>query len=924
MNRSGDEIPNNDDSSEEEVLAHLLNLPPFDTNTNETALVPAPQTDFITQTAQLPGQNIDEAPLFLNIPADVILIILRHLPLLADLRHFSWLNRYGHRLASVVRIERFRAILANSLLWRYLPVMARDQQEAVGVPFIEYYALGANVIIPPEKRQLYLSLSSFWTTLAGSRRCPNNWNGILINDWTDLQAMAKSIIRHLPPDLSVLPTNFHQFMNLCAPNYSPEEELALYQRYHALESLMSTLMLFLRMASIKWHNQLHQNQQIDWITILINPLHSCWLTGFGLIALDSYVPGIFSGLVREALRIFQRDQTEETKDQRQLAEHRLKGIECLLGRLEKADLLTYISPEDNREGQSVPDDPVDRQAYYDNKHADRKRRLFIDAIDANYEFLMGKLSEAVLFRIERSDYKRASLEKFRVIPRILNSRFLLSQFSKEGIAKILCLVTMNEKNDLINDHPVLHPFLTFDVLEAWMIEAKPNTFGYAKIILSQKELLAKMDNAQVVSIAQYLGTERFGALLNSPVFRERLDHDKATNDRGINNLLMQLAQLPEWSFDFVIATNPYTASLLTHDEIITLFKMENSIAYGELVKHESVLKKLDSAELLGLIDIHPTTSFHIASHHLRIFTNCDLVQFVRKNLHHLDRRPKFKILLETLPPVLAERSGSLTSSQWLEFGCIHPNLALIIPDNHIEQLVEADFAKLIAAHSENTLVREKISAICEERRKEAVKRQAEAEKIAEERRQREREQQLATIVVRRPEPPTRVQVSPPIALMTSSASKKPWRSKILEGLLIIVGLLGIGLLILGIASGIGIPIAVTITSALSFIPWSVALTAMLTGFFMHMIAGLCLAALSKNTEEFPRPSKKPAGSTLGFFELFGVSPEAQPLLENTKKPSSAKTVVAQPIVRQDARASEGFSPAKASITYVPESTQFKL
>ena len=912
MRRPEDENPNDSDVSEEEAIDHLLDL----TQLEPIAATFAPTSPNTNdQTIALLYPNTNNEPLFANIPPDVILIILRLLSS-QDLHHISWMNRTGHWLANRIRIERYRSILANSLLWRYLPAMAQDHPEAAGVHFIEYYIQGAYVTVPPERHHLYQSLSSFWATLVGSRRFPKNWNGTLINDWTELQTMARAIISNLPSDCRQLPANFHLFMNLCSPEYSQEQELALCQRYHALDSLMSTMMLFLRMGPIRKYNQEHQDQPLDLIAELINPQHSRWLTGFGLIALECYLPGIFEELVREALGIFGRNRERESETDKLKAERRLSGIECLLGRLSEADLLTYISRQND-----PPRDPnhahlLEQLANFDQTFIDSKRRLFMDVIGARYEFLMRKLSETVLFRIERSNRSCFSLRELRILPQIIDSPLLLRQFSNEGLVKLLSLVRGKETNVLISNHPCLYPFLTFEVLERWV--GLENDRRTAKAILTQEELLATLNHHQIVCIAQYLGSDCFAETLNNPVFLETLKRDPAGN-----RLLMQLALLPDLFFDVAIARNPYIASLLTHDDIMTLFNTEDGNTTAELLKHDSVLKKLSSSELLEAVIIHPAEFFDIAKNQLKWFSDDDLIKLARRGFSYPDTAPQFNIILEAFPTELERRTTSLTSSHWLELGCMHPNLALIIPDKHIERFVYADLGRLITAHSENRLVRQKMSAIREELCKKTEREETEVERISQERWQRERQQQLTRIMVKQPEPT--VQMSPAIPLMTFSISKNRWGRKILEGLLIIVGLIGIGLIILGIASGIGVPIAVTITGALlSFLPWSAALTSILVGFFMHIFSGLCLAVISKNTEELQLPSIKPTGSTLGFFELFGVSPEAPLSKDNQEEPSLPKTVVAQPIVRQDIRASGGFSPAKASTEKVSESTQFKL
>ena len=113
----------------------------------------------------------------------------------------------------------------------------------------------------------------------------------------------------------------------------------------------------------------------------------------------------------------------------------------------------------------VPIDALDRQAFYNPRNAGRKRTVFIDVIQARYEFLMRKLTESILFKIERTDCTSyARLSELRAIPLILQSQLLLSKLSSNGILKILTLIDMDDQDAVITNYPALTPFLTFELL----------------------------------------------------------------------------------------------------------------------------------------------------------------------------------------------------------------------------------------------------------------------------------------------------------------------------------------------------------------------------------------------------------------------------------------------------------------------------
>jgi hypothetical protein len=134
VRRPNDENPIDDNISDEEFIDPLLD--PLQLEPTAVTVAP-PSDDADDQPTALALSGTEMTPLFLNLPPEVISMILRFLS--SDtLRNIASFNRMGRWLALRVRIERFWAIQANSLLWHYLLTMAQDQPEAAGARFIEY------------------------------------------------------------------------------------------------------------------------------------------------------------------------------------------------------------------------------------------------------------------------------------------------------------------------------------------------------------------------------------------------------------------------------------------------------------------------------------------------------------------------------------------------------------------------------------------------------------------------------------------------------------------------------------------------------------------------------------------------------------------------------------------------------------------
>jgi hypothetical protein len=219
------------------------------------------------------------------------------------------------------------------------------------------------------------------------------------------------------------------------------------------------------------------------------------------------------------------------------------------------------------------------------------------------------------------------------------------------------------------------------------------------VFLTQPKILAKLDQNQIVTFAKYLVYDKFDDVLASQAFQDKLSQDPQRNE-----LIMKLAKTEgNCSLAQSLAKNPYTASLLTIDEIVWL--IENSVAvHGPFADNEALMNRLNSAQLLNFIKATSHREWLMAPGRLQKFTNDDLIVLVS----HATRRISIPAFLEyahqlilALPNELIRRAVSggpdgqkLTSTHWFSLACSHTELGLFITRHYLDQLWANDLTRL--------------------------------------------------------------------------------------------------------------------------------------------------------------------------------------------------------------------------------------
>jgi hypothetical protein len=532
----------------------------------------------------------------------------------------------------------------------------------------------------------------------------------------------------------------------------------------------------------------------------------------------------------------------------------------------------------------------------------------IEAIKDDYSLLLKKMSGAVLFRIERSDWRRNppenefELKEFRIVPLIFQRTLLLQNLNPDEIIKLLFMIRTHDKCSAFSheDYRALWSFLTTDLLMKWITQEKSCTDDYVKAILMHNELLNKFDDTQVVSLAKHLGVDTFEELLNCPVFRARLQKNQNDNPQGSNKLLMILAQDPETHLNIPITENPYTAALLTHDEIIALMMNTKKCTNTTfLVKHDVVLNKLTSAELFGAVEGSLACCEHIANGHLWRLNDPDLVKFIESHLCYLEHEDIEQLngFLKIFPAELEKRSMTLTSAQWLSLARIYPDLGVMIANDYLNKMVDSDLEQLSQDYRENEIIQERIKSLKDQRIHDARRQQEEAEN--ERRRQNElraEERRLQLIAnlqhaersanqdanrVDRLSPHVVIQhLAPNIrfssecrAELAIAPKRNRWQIYLAIVLLALACFIGFGLVSIGLGSIIGIPVALTITATLfPFLSWGSALTISIIGLLTIFTSLLGIALISDSTSTPATTTtlfKKPTGSTTSLLSQMG-------------------------------------------------------
>jgi hypothetical protein len=611
-----------------------------------------------------PQKELPHSERFLPIlPREVTLITLGFLKS-NDLKKVALVNKEGHALSSAVRIKRFQQRLENSTLWRCLPSLVNNSPGEGEKSFIAFVrsALGLQFLLVDSWALKNNTCSAFlrnWII-----KFPNTLEqlGFQITSPADIQAKAQSLLRMVCSEEKIACFEDCSTLSACMDLVGDPLKITAWQLYDELDQLFSCLILFIAASR-------STNQNRFWL-IAESPLNR-GLTGSGLITLEASFPTIYYRLVMEAIRIHGLAQPTDAETRR------ITEIESLLARVTEADNLRYIELEQLPVHIFHPMAPTPQ------------RKIFIEVLRKNYEFMFEKMTLAVLLRLEFSPEKFRDFNQLFVIPHVLKNVFLLKKLNAKGLVAILTKVDNNELPKVIQDNPHLYSFITFEVIAGLVNTKLPGII--IVFFLTQPEILGKLDHDQIVTLAKHLVYTEFDKVLESPAFQDMLAKDPCRN-----KLLMKLSQTEGKCFlSEEIAKNPYASSLLTVSEIMLLIENDISV-YKPFAKNDVVLNKLNSQQLLTFFKKTPNKKNLIAKNRLDKFTNNDLVLLVQNAICTL---PQFMWttdqLIEALPSELIRRAASggpdgqkMTSNHWFSLACSHTELGLFIADHYLDQLWE--------------------------------------------------------------------------------------------------------------------------------------------------------------------------------------------------------------------------------------------
>jgi hypothetical protein len=746
----------------------------------------------------IPHQGHPEEELLFPFPTELNLCILRFFSSKELLQKLALVNRKSYRLSNIVVVERYERLLAHSQLWRCLPAIASDTPGEGESSFLHYITqvLAAPGALPPNWAANNCRLAAFVEAWVNQFNTPIMNLSQGVDSAAAIQAKAQTLLINLggdtKPQAFLEYTEFKDLLRLI-DNHAAKVKVC--QQYDELDQIFSTLLLFIAFSFCPAEHRL---------AIMLNSHFSRGLRGEGLLALDTST--LIEGLLTIALNIHIMPVKSDAQNEQ------LIGIENILARLSEANLLTHLASDRFRE----------------------RCRVFIEAIRANYTFVLKKLSEAVLLKLEGPKDWPRPLNQFFVIPHILRNPVLLGQMSKSGLIEVLNRIHHDAMEKTIAEHPALYPVLTFDVLIDWLKSSEAYNSERVTIILTQKELLEKLNHDQIVILAKRLISDDFAKILAHRVFKAKLVKDPARNQ-----LLMRLGgRISDAQLDIQIAKNPEIASLLTSDEIMLLVKSSPSI-HKHIIKHDHVLDKLTSRQIRKIVKNKTAAAYYMASQRLDRLNNQDLILFFAYHLTPtaLKRAPERNSILEKLPIEIDKRSDTLSGSEWLKLSCINPEIGLFVAEKYIKQFSNHQLYQLRDYYSNNSKIFQLISEAFKWRRTSIII--SDSVHV---------EHQLAN----RTTVATREEAS------LKSTPEYEWFKTLAWGLLLLCGLISIALILTGLGSATGFILAVNITHFLfSSLSLSASLVSCLLGFAaLIVVTGCWLATIDENDSEIEIHSEK--------------------------------------------------------------------
>lgn len=607
-----------------------------------------------------PADPASEANLPFPVPREMCLHIFSFLNT-AHLQSTAIVSRQSYSLSAEIRKRQFLAKHSNSHWWKFLVALADNVPGEGEKKFVEVLILGMgpNIRIPNGWREANVTLSSYVTQrmrwFPGKIQCL----GLGISGYEDIQKKAQTLLDLMCAAHDRTALNACTQLRGCYALVEDKNKVVAFQHYDDLDRIFSCLILFELMRGEQTNNR---------VNFLISTPFARGLTGAGLIALECQFEGIFPALVREAIRLFQIQEKQEAELQR------LKTTEKLLGRLTEADILRYIDTE------------TDKPPFL--YRIPLQRQLFVEILQSNYEFLMAKMTFAVLIRVECTIRGTNQFESLLLIPHFIKSHFILSRLTPEELLTMLKILRESQVAMVIHDHPVLQSYCTVEIMQE-LLKAKTCRSGVASVFLANKTLLDKLNDDHVVAFAEHFSDTDFDSVLESAAMLDRLRADAS------NSLLMRLAKIDNRTyFGRVVLANLVVSSLLTADQAVELFDFSTQ-NQTPLFDNNPLIDKLSSAQLIHLIlkTIYSEYEKLIIDRRLHKFTKRDLMLLIQNFVSERKSTDMGNYLLTSLPPEIDRRLSHdidadlrLDSEALCTLGCAHHQLASYILEHHGERL----------------------------------------------------------------------------------------------------------------------------------------------------------------------------------------------------------------------------------------------
>lgn len=553
-----------------------------------------------------------------------------------DLQHMGWINRKAYEAACEVQTKRYKNLFSKSVLWSYLPTIVLDIPEFNGINFIDYVLTSTELELTEEESNQVSTLSGLWSAVIDEHQNPRDCIGLPIDNVYVLKALAEILLRYRATEGHKPPRTFEEFMSLYLPGLTRLQLFRLYTVYRDLEAYLSTLLIFLE-ATLRTKGR--RNTLYEAQTKIISSPLFYWLTGRNLVALNSYARGCLRYFVNKALEIRAASKISDKRT--------LEKMEITLSRLTEEDLLDFLSPP----GMFV------------------ERKIFFDILEANYELLLRKYSKKLILSLippPQFPVQKTGMPKFsntKIASQILQNSILIQKLNEEDLVELLVEVDPSAFPSLIEGNSALQSRLTYNVLKKWLDLDPFVSKEIAKAILRQTHALSKLTIQHIDLLKPYLLDKHNHLNIDNYVLYRKLCiiRDQHPSSAKYNQPIDPEALDNTWLNDKI---SPLNSHLLYR-----ISRFDHYLSLLVIYKH---LSKLE---------------------------NIELIQFSKNCLRNTTLFPKFKLLLQTLPPILKIRANSLCSAQWLELGLIHPELGKIIAKEYIQNLDDNDLNRFARAYN---------------------------------------------------------------------------------------------------------------------------------------------------------------------------------------------------------------------------------